>query len=1109
MRVILGFIAASTMACAPDFDGTRAEDTHTFGERVVTLMCKRIAFEANPMDVSGATYRDACDGGDPPTAADTPPTLVALFANRASLVKSIDTAVTADDTTDLQAFLTSDATLALYDDDTMAKSIVNVADLLDDIARDGAAVSALARTGTRIGYRPPAAELGMPAALVTARRAPSGGMAAGMVIPSVHEVMSTTIPAITPGGPANAEWDALTAALAATLLDASAPSDAASPSRTAALAADLFLTERSDLVEPVALPLVRRDPRGIAHVALAGTAVPAPFVDLDHDQLADVDALGRFVDAQGQVLAMAAPFTVAGDTATRDAAGRIAAFDYVALDKTVIGALGHDAAQLFDPAKGTALDLARGASALLGPRVMTTKTFDGGGTLSYQGYDLTQSPLLDMLYGWSQLLRDPHAPDLLGLADTLLANHTPATARLIEAAIATSRLGDAHPEAQIVASAPMWDDMMPVLRQILAKPALVTALTQALQQPETKALAQRFSDLMSYTDRFDINQTTQAVTGSFTTKVDRTKVDNGFDRSVFQRFLHLLNDSNHAQVCNKPDGHVKVGPVQYPLIGGYNACELIELDNIATLFVEAIAYAKDASGNIVCENAAGSTVACTASGARPRPASSMTFKDGVVNTAIDLLGGDAFLESQSGITGFRRHPTPEALTRVLFLNPLPAFLTPSLDPVRDRDGDLYNTTHLGTLPVLEKNNFFNEFRPIAQAFVDNGSEQLLVDLMSAMHKHWPSPNSTSTQSTNPAGADYALGSNGVSWEPLIIDALAGDLVPALVDTAPELNAITVNGKPYATVVNNAGAFLLDPLAGLTDRQGRTTSLTSDGKPVAQLSPWQLLADAYVAKQARIAEMGGEGAAWTSSVRATVDLMFRADHDASAGAAAGWTFHNGHVPAVSRAAVALVLGRLTAHAADVPGWVSTTLRDDARDLLTHPVFAALADLTVALTAQAGPRLALEALLHDAFDETTSPDVFAMLRTASADLIQLLSDDQDLVPIAHLAGRLLASDKLYLPTQLDLLQKLNAADQSSILVRITSQLFSSYDANDPGVPSIAAIVDGSGEIDRQMPSADRPAWTADDVSTVLTNVASFLRDQQRGMLRFITIVQGRNP
>jgi hypothetical protein len=80
---------------------------------------------------------------------------------------------------------------------------------------------------------------------------------------------------------------------------------------------------------------------------------------------------------------------------------------------------------------------------------------------------------------------------------------------------------------------------------------------------------------------------------------------------------------------------------------------------------------------------------------------------------------------------------------------------------------------------------------------------------------------------------------------------------------------------------------------------------------------------------------------------------------------------------------------------------------------------------------------------------------MLRTAAADLIQLASDDDDLVPIARLGGRLLAPDRSYLATQLDLLQRLTAADPGAVLVRLAGQMFTGYDAADPGVPAIAAM------------------------------------------------------
>jgi hypothetical protein len=320
MRVILGVLATGFVACTPDLDTTRQADQHSLGQRVVTLMCKRIAYQAEPGDVRGDHFRDACNGGAAP--GDAPPALAALLDRRPQLIAAIDTVAPESFTADLQAFLVSDGTLALYDDGTMSGAVASLADLLDEMAHDDAAMAALARTGVRDGYRPAAAAFGLPAVLTNARARALGN---GPVAPSLRAVVAKTVPALTVGGSAHAEWDALVAALSATLLDASAPADAASPERTAALAQSFFLTERADLAEPAAVPLVQRDARGIARVALVGGAVPAPFVDADRDKLADVDALGRFVGAAGTPIAAATPFAVAGDTAARDAQGRAGA----------------------------------------------------------------------------------------------------------------------------------------------------------------------------------------------------------------------------------------------------------------------------------------------------------------------------------------------------------------------------------------------------------------------------------------------------------------------------------------------------------------------------------------------------------------------------------------------------------------------------------------------------------------------------------------------------------------------------------------------------------------------------------------------------------------
>lgn len=1091
------------VACAPPYDPTRVSaDPGTFGERVVTLMCKRLAFQADPTDVSGATYRDACKGGLLP--ADAPPELVALAANRARLVTAIDHIVPEDVTGPLQAYLTSADVLALYDDDTMSNSIASLGDMLTEIGNHDGAMSAFGRMGSRNGYRPAEQAIG-----------PAGPLTGS---PHIREVMDSVLPSIIDGGGSKAQWDALVQAMALTLADAS-PGASDGGATAAQIANEFLLTERADLGEATPLLMVRRDRRGIAKVALVGGAIPAPFVDTDGDKLADVNERGELVGGDGSVLAVATPFRTAGDTAMRDEQGRALSaegaplYEYFDITKTLLGSMANDQATLLDPAKSTVIDLLRGASVLLGERAIQTKTFENGTTLEYQGYDTQASPLLDMAYAYAQLLRDPNILDTLALTDELFDDHKAVVARLLEAAIVTARMGDNHPEAEILADAPLWDDLQPHLRKILANPQLTRDLLAALEKPEVRQLATRFRDQMKYKDRFDI-AANQSVTGTFSTVVDRAQPDSGFNRSLWQRLMHLINDTNGAVECSKAGAQIKDPTTGLPLATYQNECEFFRIPNMAVFYLQSIVYAKDANGMLLCETTAGAfgntqpgatPEACTAMGRRPRRKANFNYNwTAVVRTLVSSQGGDAFLEEQSTITGMRTHPTAEGLTRVIYLEPRPQSIQDTSNPPRDKFGALMTVKHAGTLPVWERDNFFDSVRPVLQAFADANEEQIFVDIISVLHKHWSSSESTDTQHTNPNAANYTRGSNGVSYEPLVIEAFEGDLWPALTDHAAELNAITVNGKPFRTVVANAGSFLVSPLSGLADRRGATTTTTADGRPITTLSPWHLLADAYRAKRARMAA-SPLGTLWAESTRELIDVMFRSHQDGST-----WTFTSPHLNAATHATTKLLRDRILEHDAtgDRAQWLATELPQKIEDFLAHPLLAAAIDFVESQTAAGAPRVAFDKLLHGVLDGSAAPDAYATMRVAAADLVQLAVNDDDLVPIAHMAGTLLGKDKTYLPVQLALLYKLHAADTDSTLTNLVARLFTQHDAvADPGIPAISAIADGIGDVNRVQPGPPVP-WLAEDYRSTFLSVGVFLHEEQRGMPRFVTIIKGRN-
>jgi hypothetical protein len=1126
--LLLGCLTA-TAGCHASLDTTRTPvDTGTFGDTVLTLVCKRLAYldsvnaGAATVDVRGDTYRDVCRLGLAPPA-DAPDDLKALEARRDRLTPAVDAIFPDGFLPDLQTFLTSNDFLATYDDGTAVNALDGLIGTLRLFASDDAATTALERFGTRLGYRPIEPAL--------------GAVRAAVNYPQMHDLLLSLTNAIAPGGSAKGEWDHLIAATGAALRNAQVADDPTDPERASRLAVNLLLGESNLLGSTdTVIPLVRRDQRGVAEVATVSNQLQAPFVDMDGDGLADVDASGQFVDASGQPLAVPTPFALppGEDPVTwpyhddqdrpLDSDGGALLYDYVDLDKTVLTALTRDAVKLFDPQQGTAFDLLRGSSALMGPRVMATRTYEDGETLDYRGYDLTQSAMLDMLYGYSTLLRDPNIYDTLILARTIVVDHQDAGAELAEAVITAARKGDAHPEAQIPTDAPMWDDMIPVLRRIAQKPALVRALLETMEGPEAVQLGQLFRDYMIYKDQFNYDPTTQAVVGSLSTMVDRGQADSNFNRSLFQRLLLLLNDSNGAQSCSKAGAQLKEPNTGVTVATYTNKCDLFRVDNLAVFFLQSIAYAKDGNGNIICEDDGGAfdatKTAATAAGCasfgtgwRPQPAANFNYQWGGVGGLLGLLGGDGYLESTAGITGLRTHPTPEALGRILFLHPWPnaaggwpdGYLSNLADPVTDKDGDLFYAQHAGSLPVWEKTGFYDQIRPVVQAFVDNNAEQDFVDLMVVLNKHWATPQSTNTQTANPGAAEYVWGSSAVSYEPLIADMLEdGTLMGALHDAAPTLDAITVGSKDYATVVDNAIQFLLTPQAGLADRQGNTTTTTSDGQPVATLSPWQILADAYDLKRDRLAAAGVEGQAWTDSISNLVDVLARGDDVPTV----GWQFRNPRLRGVSQALINFLIVRVFVHdvAGDRQQWLSTDLPKKIEDTLANPVFAGLADFVLSLQATPETRAQLESFLQYLTDEITYDQSFVTSLTSVADLLQLALDDEDLAPIAHVAGEAIRPERGWLDAHIVFVQKARASDQNQALVAIMRNL---YDEHRPGHTAIGDVIDGISEVLRARPYTDLDAhYTAADYKTMLDGVADFLDENKRGLRKFIRIIQTRN-
>lgn len=510
--------AAASVGC-DKLDTNRTVDSYgSFGEIVYREGCQRVAYtgqlaqkaagQIQTVDVAGKLGNAVCvQGGAPP--ADAPPKLSAIVGQKAELIATVDAILPKDFLDTLESFL--EQLLPLSDDGTMERAIASLGDLLGTMADDPDFGPALARLAVRNGYRPTKTAAGLAHTIVN--------------YPNIDDFLGKTLALIAPGGSAEAEWKQLLTAGSMALTTVQPVANPNDSQRTLRLALNLLTSTHPDLATGSARPLVDRDYRGLATAALVNGTVTAPFVDMDNDGLADVDAMGHFVDANGQPLSVPSPFPELGppDSAPRDTQGRalVAAsstqtlYKYLDLDGTVFGGLAREGLSLMDPQKDTTLGLVWGMGALLGPRMSKTQLYmdsAGGmlGSLAYSGFDTTQSPVLDMAHSFVQLLGDPNADQTFQSVATLLNQYESPTARLIGAMLDASDRGKKHPEAVVPETSTLYDDMMPIVNRVLAVPGLPEDLLAALEDQRVQDLAPFIARLMSANNQLDFDRTTNS-----------------------------------------------------------------------------------------------------------------------------------------------------------------------------------------------------------------------------------------------------------------------------------------------------------------------------------------------------------------------------------------------------------------------------------------------------------------------------------------------------------------------------------------------------------------------------------------------------------------------
>ena len=1121
---------------------------------------------------------------------------------------------------------------------------------------------ALSRMWGRRGYRP--FQVGL------------GAVRPALAYPDLRALTTSALALLAPGGGGASELQQVLGVLQQEMITAAPPAtplgylsidpatDQPTRPRSALEFTGAFFLAQNDAFSAgtPSMFIAQRDLRGLAvprgnTPGVVGT-VPSPFVDLDGDGYADVDAFGRFVGAGGTPLALDPPFAIPEETtAVVDGFGRptpsATRFAYLDTSKTLVGGLTPHLVALVDPTvqtkpgdpdgwqqeHETLMYALSGAYLLYGDRVQASYDYStegpGGQVVSYRGFDPTTSPLPDLVHAAGQVLAYQDSDALLLSILDLLQNHEAVVARLMGAALRLREIAQQHdaaamngtePAASLAYTVPIWDEMAQVVSAITKKPGLMAALLGAMANqtlvtpvtsaygPTTQHMGEALSRFCTYKDQlaynkhgthYDgsagggingpaVNLTVDPTGNDFSdprTPVDNTLPRTGTNTSCLQRSLQLIADANGGPACNKDGATVaaKIGAlsVTWPVTGfpvyasPYGACDLFEFKNLGLFYLDSLLPS-----------------------AHPKR-SMLSIKASDLNALMTFLGvfvsEDTLLQESSDITGLTRYPAPFALNRLVWFGASTSnasyqgmpdadlgnqgtqvdnFVSGAIDPISSAwcppDATANKvptcTTKAGTLRVRDADSIFlwerfgftTYLEPVIRALADGGTqgacnatettcdladlsgEQLFMDLSTILNRHWPGPDhGAECQSTIRAMPIYCDGAGVNRYEPILADAFASDLIPALNEfavVAHDLSKITVQRGPHLGQTWT-GADVLEKLTtvlfsqdygkqvGMVDRKGNAATTWVDGTPQAQLTVFNLFADALHGIDTRfqkacqnaganmaacLADAAVRQGQWKRARSQLVDEFLAVDGTGTSAA-----FHNPTVTPTLITLLTLVREQLNANCSDRENhedgtgcdWAKKTLGDKVAGVLGRPLFAAVVDVSDKLRQDEASRRQLETFLQYVLEPShdSGQDLQGTLASV-ADLLQVLLDDKNLSPLLN-AGAIGASP--------DAAPGGPGAGSATleVLKALTNDTYDRYHVLDHVLPNLVTPMDGGANVSpveilmdviadvNRIDASSAGAFAPDDYEAIMNTMNGFMVDRTRGMEQLYTILQSR--
>jgi hypothetical protein len=813
--------------------------------------------------------------------------------------------------------------------------------------------------------------------------------------------------------------------------------------------------------------------------------------------------------------------------------------------------------------------------------------------IDYYGFDPNTAPLVDMVYALGQLLGDRGADDLMAYTRLLMTDHNAELASVAGDMLAFKEIARKHDEAQLKDKSLFWDEILDIVAAISKDRALLEDLLLALGDPAAAQAGDVFARYMAFKDRItydhnDINNGTSNLTaggnGPPKTPVDRSQPDTGLNESLFQRLVDLIADSDGVAMCNKEGAvvHAKgvplAGSLDLPLTGTYAECEVLKIDNLARFYFDSIVgkaqfYFRP---KILREGVFGIGAATvdtiqqsTALQGFWDPPESKTFrpKPELLNRMVffDFEGDQNNLTTSTFMDGLTGPNIGSAVCPERVINdPVPdaADATPDglVHGLRScAQGQWLRQRHPDVLFMMEHFDAYRSLAPLIKPFTDHNREDLLIGLFKTIRRHYQDDKGTPADcDPDPKAPNYCSKSNIVSYEPALTEALSAGIFRSLHELTtvmrdatiqrctavdPRTNRCTlaqpVNG---ITVLADATEALVNPdrakEVGLRDRAGNPTAKRNDGSTNPQVTPIYLLLealqsidDAFV-EDAKDPANKDRQARWKNARSALVDQFLRVN-----GTGAGAAFANPTIPRLTPTLLDLLRAQMWSHCPDsfVPPykrceWARDTLAANMADSVKSPLFASSMDVLDIIRKDDKARRELQALLLYFTDPASRNEALSSMRAAATDAMQILQNDDDLVPFYHIMAEALANSVR--DENGEVVQTGMADAMTSLLSRVAAR------AHDPDGASNCAreidpnqiltivmkntvtpmkgqngelrktpfdvIVDVIGDVNRADPAKSGRLEPA-DFAEVSSEVGDFLVNKERGLEQFYRIIK----